>query len=106
MGMTIAGMENRKVTKMKIAFTIAAATIISRVHSRPLAWESYRNSPVKGHWARSRFVVTLLRVGVSVTSFCVMTEKPMRSAPVRRKRKSDKIKVKRILSTILSNSTN
>ena len=42
MGITIAGMENRNVTKMKIAFTIAAATIINRVHSRPLAWESYR----------------------------------------------------------------
>lgn len=106
MGITITGMENRNVTKIKIAFTIAPANVISRVHSRSSPGGIVGNTPVKGHRSSSRFVVTLLRVGSCATLFCVITEKPMRSAPVRRKRKSDKINVKRILSTMLSKCTN
>ena len=86
----------------KIAFTLAATVIVSRAHQRSSPGSLLDDIPVKGHRPRRRFVVTLLRVGACAVSFCEIKEKAMRRAPVRRKRKSDKINVIRILSTMLS----
>jgi hypothetical protein len=62
----MAGTENRNVMKMKTAFIVAAAIIISR---GSLLGYILAHTPVKGHRSRSRFVVTLLRVGGCAASF-------------------------------------
>jgi len=68
-GIIMAGTENRNVMKMKTAFTIAAVIIISRVHSSDSRRGILAHTPVKGSRPRSRFVVTLLRVGSCAASF-------------------------------------